>query len=352
MATDQIKFTPLDAYFNNHKDGVTATIQVTKVSGGPQNFKAFAYRCRLIEDNDGAPTCYGWDNPGGQVSPPWPKGTNPQTGLTPLERAHGQAIGLANASSDANLWRAPFYWAGLFAATPAFARANGLRIDMRDGLASTLPEPAPSDGLTGKRPVVKDTGYYVSTTAQPANPGANLWDQGRYYNAATVPYAVWANQWAWANTGVGLGDVGLAINNSTGAASEFAYLDSGTNYQVGESSRNLCRTLVPTADDVIMVRDVDYISFLAFPGSQGGAGVGDQLDKLAAADNGDELILFFALGADYTRYKAWLRRFYRTEDYHSIGLPSGYHMIMMGFSHKGYPVDGIFHAPEQSVNAA
>jgi hypothetical protein len=353
MSADQIKFTRFSNDFWNSHDPDAAgnkvsRVEVTKVSGGPQNFLAYVYRCLMVEDNDGAPTCYGLDNPQGQVSPAWPKGTNPQMGLTPLERGHGQAAGLANATLNALLWSGQVLWVGLYAATPAVAAANGLRIDTRAALKSTIPG---NDGVVGKFPVVQDSGYYVSTTGQPANAAANPWEQSRYHNAAEVPYAVHADLWDTMNSGVGVGDRGFAINNSTGASSEFSFLDTGTPNHVGESSRKLCRTLVPTPDSVIYVPNTDYISFIVFPNSRAGGGVGAQIEKLAAADNSDELPLFLALDADYDRFKAWLRRFYASNDYHSVGFPSNAFLkMLMALSGKGYPVDGVFHAVEKSIN--
>jgi hypothetical protein len=349
MSADQLKFERFSEAFTNHHDPDAAGhrvsfVQVTKVSGGPQNALAYVYRCLLIEDNDGAPTCYGLDNPDNNLFAP---GVNMQMNLTPLERLHGQFVGLANASLETGLLTGQTLWVGLFAATPRFAADNGLRLDIRPRLKSTIPD---SDGLVGKFPVVQDSGFYVSTTAQPAT-GANLWEQSRYFNAAAVPYAVWANLWGDTNSGVGLGDRGFAINNNTGASSEFAFLDSGTTSNVGECSRKLCRTLVPTAESVIMVPNSDPISFIVFPNSRAGGGVSDQIDKLAAADNADELPLFLALGADLDRFKAWLRRFYAADDYHNVRVPiNEYFRIMMALLNKGYSFDGKFHAVEKSVN--
>jgi hypothetical protein len=344
MATDQIKFTRLHARFINSHNRAKNRVEVTRVSGGPANFLAFIYRCFLVEDNDGAPTCYGLDNPTNLFAP----GPHVQRGLVPLERHHGQRNGLANASFEARLWTGqPFYWAGLYATTPALAAVNGLVIDRRPELRSTMPDP--HDGIVGKFPVVKSTGFYVSTTAQRARAG-NPWEQDVYWNAAEVPYAVWATEWRSSGSGVGLGDNGLAINNHTGAHCEFAFRDTGTVHNVGECSRKLCRTLVPTAESVILVDDSHPISFIVFPHSRAAAGVGAQIEKLEKADNSDELPLFLSLGADLDRFKAWLRRFYQAKDYHRVSVPASFLALMKGLSAVGYPTDGIFHAPEKSVN--
>jgi hypothetical protein len=101
-------------------------------------------------------------------------------------------------------------------------------------------------------------GYYVSTTAAITHPGFDPWDQYRYVNAETIPYAAWAG-W-WHGFGVEKGDVGLAIRRNTGAFSPFVFADVGTG-RVGEVSRKLFETLTPERNNE------DLFLFLVFPRS-------------------------------------------------------------------------------------
>lgn len=107
-----------------------------------------------------------------------------------------------------------------------------------------------------------------------------------------------------------LGDFGFAIRDKTGTHSDFTFRDTGTSDRVGESSRKLCRTLVPTPDDNALYNE-DFASFLVFPGSRTRASsVEGEIKKLNQADNAMELLLFLGLGADLGRYKAALANIY------------------------------------------
>jgi hypothetical protein len=366
MATDQIKFSRFHGVFMNSHDpdaqGHRVTqVQVTRVSGGPANALAYVYQCFMVEDNDGAPNCYGLNSDDTEVkaNPKDPDlrlfdgrtnrdfdGDDLQRRLTPLERSPTQFSGLANASQNRSLMPGPPIWSSLFAANRDQARAHGFLLDVRPRLGST----------SGKFPVVKRdgpfAGFYISTTTRPAPGGSpNEWDQSHWLNAAEVPYAVWADRWGDSNSGVGLGDSGLAINTNTGAFSEFKFLDGGTPNHVGECSRKLCRTLVPTPDTTAHVPNTDPISFIVFPNSRSGGGVSQGITNLAAADNSDELVLFLALGADLDEFGGWLLAFYNAVDYHGVRLPPKYYTFMMALAAKGYPVDQIpFHAVERSIN--
>lgn len=351
MASDQIKIEHFAANFKNSHNRSLLDVEMSKVSGGPQNFLAFVYQCHLVEDNDGAPRCYGWDNPTNVFQE---ESIYVQKGLQPYDR-------LGNATSPYENWDAgsqDWYWAGLYAATKAFAEANNLTIDTRARLRSGRPDKVvagdPQSGLANKYPVIQGSqdpapGYYVSTTGQVFDASFDQWEQNRYWNAAASPYCVWATEWQNRATGVDLGDFGLAIRNSTGTSSEFAFRDTGTNYNVGESSRKLCRTLVPTPDGQAVYNE-DYVSFMVFPHlHNGGGGIRTQISKLAAADNSDELVLFLASGASLSDYKVLLRRLYKP-DYHNVRLPTEFSTLMMALSSWGYPTDGKLHLPETSIN--
>jgi hypothetical protein len=361
MDPDQIRIEFFNNGFVNSHDGNAPPVTVVKVSGGPGNALAYVYTCFLDEDNDGAPNCYGLDsdqhcntNPDGtpncvNLFAPAP---DSQRGLRPLERWRGQWAGLHNAAQGKVLVADQTIWAGLVARSPddPDVTNNRLLLDTRDALRSS----------TGTYPVVKRdgpyAGYYVSTSWPPAIPGGKEWLQSTWTDAAAVPYAVWANQWQLSGSGVDLGDGGLVINNNTGLFSEFKFLDTGTANNLGECSRKLCRTLVHTPDDAIMVNNNDPMSFIVFPNSRSGPGVGAELAKLAAADNSDELILFLALGADVGLFQSWLRGFYDPPASPRVQLPKEYFTIMTALAHKGYPVAQMlstgypFRAVDRSVN--
>lgn len=337
MATDQIKFTPF-SYFTNSHNGNTLGVEVTKASGGRDGFEAYIYRCHLVEDNDGAPTCYGLDNPVnvfanvdadafGAAAPmmrltnltSWP---HVQKSVTPLENRPNQRAGLANATNDHLLWSGqPFYWAALFAATESYARVHRLTLDKRPFLKSTAPDKNAGGGgkVAGKYPVVQPPwssaapGYYISTSGQLANGAADPWDPARYWDASKIPYAVYANRWADLSSKVNIGDFGFAIRDTTGTYSEFAFRDTGTTTNVGECSRKLCRTLAPTPDNQGVYNE-DFVSFLVFPGSgMRAASVEGEIKKLNAADNRMEVPLFLAMGSNFRVYKAFLAKLYATK---------------------------------------
>jgi hypothetical protein len=301
----------------------------------------------LVEDNDGAPKCYGWNNPN---NPPNTLPNNLQQCLHPYDV-------LGNATKPYENWDAgtqDWYWAGLYAVTPKFAKDNDLIIDQRPRLRAGRADPG---GEAGKYPVVKKrsdpfAGYYVSTTGQVADYGYKPWDQKRYWNAAEVPYCVFADEWKTRQTGVDLGDFGLAIRNNSGTHSEFAFRDTGTTIKVGESSRKLCRTLVPTPDGQAVYNE-DYVSFLVFPGlKSGAAGVRTEIAKLNDADNAEELALFFALDANLYRHKLWLKKFYAQKEFDPWpSYPEKvFNSIMRALKGRGFSGTGQFLLPPASVN--
>jgi hypothetical protein len=298
MATTDLSFQPAPGHFTSAGDPV----QVTKVSGGPASFSAFIYQCPFIEDNDGAPMAYGWDRPGDPL----------QQNLRPHEngslRHPSQRGGLTNAVDHPhNLWHGhDFLWVGVYAATPHFARLHGLTVDDREPLRDRR----------GRFPVVQQPGapapgYYVSMTAQPANPGLPDWDQRRYWDASAVPYAVYATH-DWLGTGVDPGDFGLAIRVKTGTYGGFFFADTRSR-GIGECSRCLVRALSPSG------AESDPVSFLVFPGSRSGPALGpahshitgalvSQLGKALPASNAEALTRFLALGANLNRFEHALRQ--------------------------------------------
>jgi hypothetical protein len=151
---------------------------------------------------------------------------------------------------------------------------------------------------------------YVATTKGETNPGLDDWDQRKYVNAVTIPYAVWAPDWAARN--VALGDFGLAIPRPlySGKPSGFVFADQGRSRVVGEVSRKLLETLTPRRDT-----DERYL-FLVFPRS--GIRVGNSLkftsestvqsqvkailDNLEKIDAYELIAIFLAFGADRQRF--------------------------------------------------
>ena len=66
----------------------------------------------------------------------------------------------------------------------------------------------------------------------------------------------------------------------TGTVSAFTFEDSRTDNHVGEMSRMVCRTLVPTPEGT-GIPNSDRVSFLVFPGlTHGAAGVRAHIQKL------------------------------------------------------------------------
>jgi hypothetical protein len=267
-------------------------------------FEAYVYHCRLIEDIDGAPTCYGWDNPNNPL----------QQNLNPLEghRSH-QFRGLANAADPwtAFLHHGNFSWTSLYV-----ARTDDHRVPaaVRDAL-DTRPE---LRDRHNRYPIVQQRrghpaagpapGYYVSMSATAANGNLSDWDQNKYWNAAAIPYAVYANL-DWPGTAVAVGDTGLVVRNSTGRHGEFFFADT-RHLGVSECSYKVVRDLVggPPREDPV--------SFLVFPGTRADPAIGSSgtmlcatitrhLAELTKVTNASDLILFLSIAADLDRLQGF-----------------------------------------------
>jgi hypothetical protein len=311
--------------FTNRGDPVdVSSIYIT--DQGNYRLWAYVYRCHLNEDNDGAPNAYGLDNPANIFAP----GPHVQSNLHPLEQHTNQqgvlVNDLANAASPfQNLFQNnSFHWVGLFAMTQAAAQAAGQVVDTRPELRAGNPDP--NDGIVDKFPVVQrpgspTAGFYVSTTAVPADPRRQEWDPKRYWDASTIPYAVLSPGWASKRpTPVVLGDFGLAIRNDTGATSGFFFADTGDASKVGESARKLVRSLSPNGFNE------DFVTFLVFPGSGHGRPQVGQTDTLIDAavrgkmmlinntTNKLDLPLFLGgLESDMSRYVDYVNSVDRTD---------------------------------------
>jgi len=320
---------PLAAYSIVDKLGVHKTgghfadryskVSVFQISGGPNNFAAFVYMCRLNLDLDGAPNTYGYDNP--------TKGS-PQKNLDPLETWHkgakgismatSEKVGLGNACGDpgdgSKGWQnflngsRNFYWAGIKAVSKQNNPLN-LMLDDRKELEAGLDTYA-RDGKpklkpvgSGYFPVVQpDTGYYISGTSVVGDASLSAYDANRYLDSTVVPYAVWATHWNTINIGgrkVRQGDFGLAIENATGANMAYVYGDSGTPNKVGECSQKLHNALG---------RGAGLVTFIAFPCSGSGPQLGPSaqalipmkvlINTLKLHTNADDLAARLAMGRD------------------------------------------------------
>lgn len=261
------------------------SVSVHEVSGN--GFSAFVYKCKLNLDLDGSRRTYGYANTSGGVG-------NLQKKLNPLESWHkgwkgvstatSQKVGLGNAAGDpgdgSKGWRnflsgnRKFYWVGIKALRKKDAGSHKLdeRPELEAGLDQNyagyfkkngkLPDLLPVG--SGYFPVVQTSGptagYYISGTSVTVSDG-DAYDPNHYLDPEKVPYAVWANLWAYlsaAGKKVSLGDFGLAIRLASGAHTCYVYGDGGTGNKVGECSQSLHTSLSASGDTV---------AFIAFPGS-------------------------------------------------------------------------------------
>jgi hypothetical protein len=285
-------------------------VPIIKIEHAPSNFVAFAYQCRLEEDFDGAPRCYGLDNPQPVDSSANPN-TRLQKGIKALDR-------IGNATNPYKNFRAgsnDFAWVGLYAATPAFARQQGFSIDARPRLEARRGRKPSEQGLfpaiqpaSGPAP-----GYFVSTTSALADPKLPAWDQRRYVDATQIPYGALA-LW-WPRLKVRLGDFGFAIRPDIGTVSGFVFADSGTA-KVGEVSHRLLETLSP--GEGAGTRNEHSTWFLVFPGSGNGIServkygsnaalqrcVSLNLRRLSALPDADRITRLLALGPNLPMFQA------------------------------------------------
>lgn len=302
-----------------HFEDRFAKVHVFEVFGGPNNFAALIYMCRLNLDLDGASNSYGYDNPNSAT----------QKNLKPLESWHNgrkgvstatsQKVGLGNACGDpgdgTKGWKnfldgnRNFYWAGIKAVTKQ--QGQGLLLDDRAeleagrGSRGKKGQPPLLPVGSGYFPVVnKTTGYYISGTSVTSDGSLSAYDSNRYLDSSVVPYAVWANNWVTVNVlgkRVRQGDFGLAINPVTGASTGYVYGDSGTQNKVGESSQKLHEAL----------RDPGgLVTFIAFPDSGHGTVLGKHPEMririkvlsnmMKLGSNGPELAERLAMGRELT----------------------------------------------------
>ena len=260
-------------------------VHVFEVFGGPNNFAALIYMCRLNLDLDGASNSYGYNNPNSSAQNNLKPLESWHTGRKGVSTATSQKVGLGNACGDpgdgTKGWKnflsgdRNFYWAGIKAVTREQARSLGLSIDDRAELEAgrggrgKKGQPPLLPAGSGYFPVVnQNTGYYISGTSVSSDGSLSAYDPNRYLDSSVVPYAVWANNWAHVNVlgkRVRQGDFGLAVNPATGASTGYVYGDSGTQDKVGESSQKLHAAL----------RNPNgLVTFIAFPDSGHGTVLG------------------------------------------------------------------------------
>ncbi len=293
----------------NFTSAFVKTVTVTEVGGGPSDFVALVYQCKMNVDWDGAPFAYGRDNPR-DAKPPglvWDSKTQTyqrngrvdhfQRDLKPIEY-RGLAGSLRDATDnkkDHGLFiDHDFKWVGVVSATPGDAKTNGLWIDDRPELRDRF----------GRFPVIQQSGpskgYYVSQSGSAANAGSQFL-QSTFWDASEVPYCVWPSM---LRSDVRLGDFGLVIGNDTGRSGGFFFADTGSTTKLGECSGNLVTQVAGSP-----LNNDHLVTFLVFPKSGSGAAkqgqettivtkVRAQVSKLSGVPNAEELITFLSLGAN------------------------------------------------------
>jgi hypothetical protein len=345
-----------ETFVNSHNN-VLIPVNVATIfiaDHGTYKVWAYSYRCHLVEDNDGSPTAYGFDNPVNIFPSPHP---HVQRNLHPQDH-------VANAGSpfDHVFVDNDFHWAGLFAMTQADARAAGVFVDTRPALRAGNPDP--DDGIRDKFPVVQSqgpsAGFYVSRTATVADPAHQPWEPQRYWDASTIPYAVLSPAWDTKRpAALRLGDFGLAIRNDTGAGCGFFFADTGVDGKVGECSRKLVRTLAPNGFNE------DFVTFLVFPGSGHGAPqlghtdrvidatVNAKISSMNQLTNPIDLALFLGgLETNFSQYVEYVNNLERTNRPTDAAsqrraaairqrAEPGTNRMKLALSHRGYLPGGL-----------
>jgi Fungal chitosanase of glycosyl hydrolase group 75 len=266
----RLKFEPVQADFvSKHTGG--KPVAVTRVYDTPYGAEwALLFRTPLNEDLDGAPTSYAPPTSATNTSP-----TGTQHPLDNIKNATNQKGIVFHDDATKNT----YLWTGVVSARPA--DAGGRHLDDRPFLHDAL----------GRVPVFQPAASATSDFYAPQT-AMNAID-GQAVNPLVVPYAALSNSMA-VHGHVGLGDFGLAIRASTGAATGFLYGDAGggASTSVGECSRAMIRALFggpATSED---------ICYVVFPGTSAGSmanaalivpKVRDLLHKLAAFPNTEDL---------------------------------------------------------------
>jgi N-acetyl-anhydromuramyl-L-alanine amidase AmpD len=237
-------------------------------------------------------------------------------------------------------------WFGIVSFASGKAPANSL-LDLR-------PE---ARGGDGKYPVIQQAangdpnpGYYVSGTSKVIE-GFGDHQQGRYYNARTVPYGALGGRLK--RQGVDLGDYGLAIRHDEVRSSPFRLLDNGGSgkWSLGEVSRRVINSLGgnPSRNGNRVNYGNDYpTSFLIFPGFEDdirqpfteadiAPTVQSAMSRLAMASNARDLALLLALNevrvGRRTPGKQALDRFLANP---STALPANYQNVVASLQANGF----------------
>jgi hypothetical protein len=289
----RLTFQPLSGTFvENHANNIP--VSVTLVEGWFR-IKAVIFRTPFNEDVDGHPMTY---------APPI-SATNHShlPGLSPLDHINNAiksqqkpptfvTFDPAKPATTTNSW----LWAGLVSMTPTDAATAGRRRDEREFLRDNI----------GRYPIFNRAGagaedYYAARTAINTKAGDAV-------NPLTVPYAALSGSLK-ANGDARLGDFGLAIRASTGAASPFIYADSGgdTSISVGECSRKLIREVF------VGPANGEKVCHIVFPGSRRsrqwaepelmGPTVRQLIQDLGRHDNADELARHLAYPANWVAHR-------------------------------------------------
>lgn len=115
-------------------------------------------------------------------------------------------------------------------------------------------------------------GYFVSTTALPADTNRANCDQQRWLNALDVPFLIVPKESAFTRTGVRKGDLAAVYNPKTNVLTYAIIGDIGPNWGLAEGSVKLAKTLRQRSDNPRTRRDtynygVRGAKVLFFPGS-------------------------------------------------------------------------------------
>src|SRR5262245_38640417 len=180
-------------------DWPAGTVFVTRVKS-PLGFKALVYMCNINIDYDGSSTAYG------------PPGKATQDNLD-------------NAGPDATKG-----WYGVKSLTPGDAAE--LRRTKGGGVRPIVDETATKDKF-GRFPVVQQVGepspgFYVSAGSKARTLAYPEWDQRHWWDSNSVAFAALSGQFA--NLGVDLNDVGVAIRLDRNLHTGFWFKDAGHGF--------------------------------------------------------------------------------------------------------------------------
>lgn len=108
-------------------------------------------------------------------------------------------------------------------------------------------------------------GFYVSTTSLEQPDVPDVANPKRYIDARTISYIVLPRNFA-DRFGIGLGDLAIVFNETTGRSAYAVFADVGPRGRIGEGSIALAKQLGMSADPRSS-QALGHITYLIFPGS-------------------------------------------------------------------------------------